>query len=146
MRYLLSLAAQQRAYPRDRRRGGVSVSRRTTFGVLAATKAGAVRICPARLDRLRRFGPLSRTQGLAGRPNVPHRSQPAPKGGGDSTQNETEGDRIVPAQGFTQVDIRKHGKDDESDDLLDDFQLVARELSVANPVCGHLKTVLAKTQ
>jgi len=71
-------------------------------------------------------------------------SQPAPKGGGDRAQNETEGDGIVPAKRFTQVDVRKHREDDERDDLLNDFQLVASELTVAYPVRGHLKAVLAK--
>src|ERR1700683_74728 len=70
--------------------------------------------------------------------------QSAPECGGDGAQNKAEGDRIVPAKRFTQVDVRKHGEDDECDDLLDDLQLVAGELSVANPVRGYLEAVLAK--
>ena len=51
---------------------------------------------------------------------------------------------MVPAQFFAENQNGEHGKDDQGNDLLDDFELGKRKDAEPDPICGHLERVFEK--
>jgi hypothetical protein len=51
---------------------------------------------------------------------------------------------VVEALHLIQVEVGEDDEHSECDGHLNHFQLVARELTVANPVGGHLEAILAE--
>jgi len=51
---------------------------------------------------------------------------------------------MVPSNAFAEIHGGKHGEHDQRDHLLHDFELIACEMAVADPVGRYLKRVLHK--
>ena len=69
----------------------------------------------------------------------------SPKSKKDCGEEASERQRVIPSKGFPQIKISKNNKDQQGDDLLNDFELVACELSVAEAVSRHLKTIFRQS-
>src|SRR5262249_12868407 len=61
-------------------------------------------------------------------------------------EHERERDRLVPAQTLAEIEPRERHEHEQRDDFLDDLELRCRELTIADAVRRHLKTVLEERQ
>jgi len=61
-----------------------------------------------------------------------------------SDNHKPEANKVVPLEGFFEIDDRKYGKNNEGDDFLDGFKLSTVELAIAYAVGRDLKAILKK--
>ena len=56
--------------------------------------------------------------------------------------DECKASGMLPVQWFAQIPDGKHRKDGERDDFLHGLELCGREMSMADPIGGHLTAIL----
>jgi hypothetical protein len=58
---------------------------------------------------------------------------------------ENKGDQMIPAHAFAQHQLRENDENDQCDDFLQNFELIAIEHGETDPVGWHLETIFEKS-